>query len=287
MNAQLAINAPLKNAAPTAAAVATVHDQRIVEAYREAEKSREALRAAARRIAISGFLLAEKRRSLDHGQWLPWCKTNAIDDRNARYHMDAARACAAQLQIGNDFRFEGLPVGLILTSEPEQLPAPARQLQDSFFNITHGRSAKQLVLEWKSDEPHKPEHPNKCEHCQKPVAPQACVCPHCKKEITPKLTAADISAAKKAKANEIFNLHMGRLHLLVTDADFWDQISDIQKELLIAAHVSVNHVARGKLNMKQRAILAEFTQVDSAGAIKISRSDIKTRLKALKPAKKK
>lgn len=140
---------------PTAA-VAT--DADIKHHFRAAEQAMEAVRTAARAIAISGALLLEKKASLEHGEWMPWLEANDIGKDSAARHMNVARAVMATLEISHRAKFANLTFAeTLLLPEPE-LPPLALKARQKFEEITSDKSAKQLVFEWRAKERPQPKY---------------------------------------------------------------------------------------------------------------------------------
>jgi hypothetical protein len=125
----------------------------------------------------------------------------------------------------------------------------------------------------------KQQAPNKCPHCEKAVSATAATCPHCKKDIAPKMTAEDIAKSRRAHSRDFFQRLTGMISLAInpeSDLDF----TDIERQLLVAAHTQAGQYHRGKLSAKQatatRALLDDPTAVD------LKPKDLKARLKAIK-----
>jgi hypothetical protein len=111
------------------------------------------------------------------------------------------------------------------------------------------------------------------------VSATAATCPHCKKDIAPKMTAEDIAKSRRAHSRDFFQRLTGMISLAInpeSDLDF----TDIERQLLIAAHTQASQYHRGKLSAKQatatRALLDDPTAVD------LKPKDLKARLKAIK-----
>jgi hypothetical protein len=125
----------------------------------------------------------------------------------------------------------------------------------------------------------KQEAPNKCPHCHKAVSATASTCPHCKKDIAPKLTAEEIAAAKREQSRDHFQRLCGMISLAI-NPESGLEFTDIQRQLLIAAHTQASQYHRGKLSAKQAKAVRDL--LDNPASADLQPKEIKQRLKALR-----
>lgn len=133
-------------------------DQNILDHYHAAERAMEAVRTAARAIAISGALLLEKKASLEHGEWMPWLEANGISKDSAARHMNVARAVIATLEISHGAKFANLTFAETLILPEPHLPPLALKARQMFEDTVGDKSAKQLVFEWRAKEKPQPKY---------------------------------------------------------------------------------------------------------------------------------
>ncbi len=175
------------------------------------------------------------------------------------------------------------------SSTVELLQNLPKQLVQSEFELSDEEKifeAVALLTEGKSDaefikEHNPPKHPNPCEHCGKPVHPAAVKCSHCGKSITPKLTAAQIAESERLMAKEWVNIHLGRINTLLESPTLAGQISDANKEIILAAHARVGEFLRGKLGAKQNKAMRGLIEQVAAGSDDMTRAEARQEIKRI------
>lgn len=147
----------------------TITDGEIIKAFHAAEAAVEAVKKAARTIAISGALLLEKKAGLAHGEWMPWLDEQGIPHSSAKRHMDVARATMERLEIAHGGLFAGLTFGQCLTLPAPELPPLAQEAREKFEELVAGKTAKQMVFDWRAEkkEERKAYHPPKMTEAQR------------------------------------------------------------------------------------------------------------------------
>jgi hypothetical protein len=119
---------------------------------------------ALRKVVVCGLLLIDASEKCPKGEFGPWLRKYCFGDlddtqfesqwRNARRWMETARGLCESLQLGGqNVRYDGQPLHIILQLESCDLTKEQRSLQSKVFDFLEGKTQRQLQLEWRNADP--------------------------------------------------------------------------------------------------------------------------------------